>query len=416
MNPYRLYCMDCVRYLVTQNDRRWDTLFADPPDNIGLKYDCYKDGLPENDYIALLGKWLKLFVENARCIWFSYNAKWTFQVGRIVTELESYYGKNIEVKPCVQVFTFGQHNQNDLGNNHRPLIRIRWSDAPLYPDAIRIPSWRQEHGDKRADPRGRVPGDVDYREVATRDTLPLPNWTADDVERFLAKIVRAGENECWEWTASKRDDYGRFRIGDNLYVATRLIWRLTHGIDPMGQLVCHTCDNPGCCNPKHLFLGTDKDNNTDKETKQRGKHPKGETNGLAVLTTEDVITIYQSAEPFSELGRKYGCTEANIRSIKEGRTWGHVTRDLPLSDVFALPRVTGNSKQRRTWHPTQLNERLVERCIRLTTSQGEHVLDPFAGTGTTLRVCRQLDRACTLVEIDPEYCRQIALEHGLEVQ
>lgn len=243
MNPYRLYNMDCIDYLVKHSDRRWDTAFCDPPDNIGLKYGQYKDGLPESDYIMLLGKWLKLFVEKARCVWFSYNAKWTFQVGRIVTELEGYYGKNIEAKPCVQVFTFGQHNQNDLGNNHRPLIRIRWSDAPLYPDAIRIMSWRQEHGDKRADPRGRVPG-----------------------------------------------------------------------------------------------------------------------------------------------------------------------------DVFDFTRVTGNSKQRRAWHPTQLNEGLVERCIRLTTSQGEHVLDPFAGTGTTLRVCRQLDRACTLVEIDPEYCRQIALEHDLEVQ
>lgn len=239
MNPYRLYCMDCVRYLVTQSDRRWDTLFADPPDNIGLKYGRYKDVLPENEYIALLSKWLKLFVENARCVWFSYNAKWTFQVGRIVTELESYYGKNIEAKPCVQVFTFGQHNHRDLGNNHRPLIRLRWSDCPLYPDAIRVMSWRQEHGDKRADARGRVPG-----------------------------------------------------------------------------------------------------------------------------------------------------------------------------DVFDFTRVTGNSKQRRNYHPTQLNEGLVERCIKLTTSQGEHVLDPFGGTGTTLRVCRRIDRACTLVEIDPFYCQKIAEEHG----
>ena len=79
---------------------------------------------------------------------------------RIVTEIVGLRAGDLEAKPCVQTFTFGQHNHHDLGNNHRPLLRLRWHDAPLYPDAIRVPSWRQENGDKRADPRGRVPGDV----------------------------------------------------------------------------------------------------------------------------------------------------------------------------------------------------------------------------------------------------------------
>ena len=258
-----------------------------------------------------------------------------------------------------------------------------------------------------------MPGDVDHSEIATRDTLPLPNWTADDIGRFLSKIDRTDAANCWEWTATTREGYGRFRIGDHLYVATRLMWRLTHGIDPIGQLVCHTCDNPGCCNPDHLFLGTDGDNNNDKEVKQHGKHPVGESNRLAKLTTEEVITIYQSADGRSDLGRKYGCTEANIRAIQEGRTWQHVTHDLPLSDVFNVPRVTGNSKERRSWHPTQLGERLVERCIRLTTPPGESVLDPFGGTGTTLRVCKRTGNPCTLIELDPDYCAEIAEEHGM---
>jgi DNA modification methylase len=86
---------------------------------------------------------------------------------------------------------------------------------------------------------------------------------------------------------------------------------------------------------------------------------------------------------------------------------------LPLSDVFNMPRVTGNSKQRRAWHPTQLNERLVERCLKLTTPPGGRVIDPFGGTGTTLRVCKRLGLACTLVEIDRGYCDKIAEENGL---
>jgi len=259
MKPYQLYNMDCLDFFKVEDDRRWDTIFADPPDNIGLKYDNYDDNLPKDDYIHLLHRWLRLFVQRSRCVWFSYNVKWWAQVGRIVTELEKHYGKRIEVKPCVQIYTFGQHNHNDLGNNHRLLLRIRWIGSPLHPDAVRVQSWRQKHNDKRADPRGRVPGDA-------------------------------------------------FR-----------------------------CD------------GTDDE--------------------LVMAISDD--------------------------------------------DVYDFTRVVGNSRQRRKWHKTQLNEGLVERCIKLTTAPGEYVLDPFGGTGTTLRVCRRLERPCTLVEVDPGYCTHIAAEHEM---
>jgi site-specific DNA-methyltransferase (adenine-specific) len=179
-----------------------------------------------------------VFVRRAKTVWFSFNSRWTFELGRIVTDLVGLRAGELEAKSCVQTYTFGQYNHHDFGNNHRPLLRLRWSDAPLFPDQIRVPSWRQQNGDKRADPRGRVPG-----------------------------------------------------------------------------------------------------------------------------------------------------------------------------DVFDFTRVTGNSKQRRRWHPTQLNEDLVERCVRLCTKEGNSVLDPFGGTGTTLRVCKRINRQCTLIELDPFYCGMIAVEH-----
>jgi DNA modification methylase len=83
-------------------------------------------------------------------------------------------------------------------------------------------------------------------------------------------------------------------------------------------------------------------------------------------------------------------------------------------DVFNFTRVVGNSKQRRPWHPTQLNEGLVERCIKLTTPPGESVLDPFGGTGTTLRVCKRTGNPCTLIELDAGYCAKIAKEHDMK--
>ena len=159
---------DCLDYL-NGNSQTWTTCFCDPPDNIGLGYQTYKDKLPDEQYVDLLSTWLHLFVYKAKTVWFSFNAKWSFEVGRIVSGMLG-RTRGLEAKPCVQTFTFGQHCHHDLGNNHRPLLRLRWSDAPLRPDAIRVPSWRQENGDKRADPRGGCP--------ATCSTLPASWATA----------------------------------------------------------------------------------------------------------------------------------------------------------------------------------------------------------------------------------------------
>lgn len=101
------------------------------------------------------------------------------------------------------------------------------------------------------------------------------------------------------------------------------------------------------------------------------------------------------------------------RAIQNGE-W--VVDYLIPDDHFDFTRVTGNSKQRRPYHPTQLNEGLVERCVLLSTQPGDWVVDPFGGTGTTLRACRKLGRPCTLIELDPVYCQNIASEHKMEIR
>ena len=237
---YELYHGDCLE--IIPGMKSVDAIFADPPDCIGLGYEGYDDKMDVKDYLHLMEEWLYCFVEHSRTTWFSFNAKWTIEMGVIAERvLNCFVG--LECKPCVQTFTFGQHNQHDFGNNHRPLWRFRREDVPIYPDQIRVQSERQKMGDKRADPRGRIPG-----------------------------------------------------------------------------------------------------------------------------------------------------------------------------DVFDFTRVTGNSKQRRKWHPTQLNEGLVERCIKSCTKQGDIVLDPFAGTGTTLRVCKRLNRACVTMDISSFYCQHIADEHHLDIR
>jgi hypothetical protein len=87
-------------------------------------------------------------------------------------------------------------------------------------------------------------------------------------EVFWSHVRRGPAESCWEWQGRiYGDGYGRF-LG---YLAThRLAYYFTTGVDPEELLVCHHCDNPPCCNPDHLFLGTHADNMRDMV--QKGRH------------------------------------------------------------------------------------------------------------------------------------------------
>ena len=99
-------------------------------------------------------------------------------------------------------------------------------------------------------------------------------------ERFWAKVDKRGDDECWMWTSTCNwRGYGRFWIGYDRFAAHRIAWGLHYGEPPPADLdVCHHCDNPGCVNPHHLFLGTARDNMQDASRKGRLiPHNKGRT-------------------------------------------------------------------------------------------------------------------------------------------
>lgn len=88
--------------------------------------------------------------------------------------------------------------------------------------------------------------------------------------RFWAKVNCKTKSECWEFLAFKdKDGYGRFSIGGNDMSAQRAAWIVAVGPIPKGMHVLHDCDNPPCCNPAHLFLGTHTDNMSDARRKKR---------------------------------------------------------------------------------------------------------------------------------------------------
>lgn len=90
-----------------------------------------------------------------------------------------------------------------------------------------------------------------------------------------------------------------------------------------GIYVCHTCDNKGCINPTHLFLGTQKDNIQDALTKGRVAH--GENNGSSILTERQVLEIRDAKGTLKEIGKEYKTSYTNVRSIKRKQTWSWLT-------------------------------------------------------------------------------------------
>lgn len=226
---------DCMDVLPTLGN--FACGFLDPPDALGLTLNGYCEQ-PRDGYMNWLANIVTKTIPHCGITWLSYNIIWDLAVKHWAHD----YGfhPEIEIKPFVWIYTFGQNCQTDCGPGHRPILRFRHKDAPLYPDHIRTPSWRLLNGDKRADPRGRVP-----------------------------------------------------------------------------------------------------------------------------------------------------------------------------LDVFNFPRIVGNAKERRPYHPTQHPEGLIERAIKLSTCEGDNVLDLFSGTGTAIRVCKRISRNTTSVELNPAYCDEIAKEHGL---
>lgn len=145
-------------------------------------------------------------------------------------------------------------------------------------------------------------------------------------QRFWANIdSSAGPDECWPWTSPRRKKagYGEVQLNGTTMTAARAVYILTTGERP--PVVRHTCDNPPCCNPRHLLPGTHRDNMRDAA--ERGRSSRGECHAGAILTASDVRQIRAAigaGESQPAVARRYGVSRGAISSIVQGRTWKHV--------------------------------------------------------------------------------------------
>jgi len=129
---------------------------------------------------------------------------------------------------------------------------------------------------------------------------------------------------CWNWQGQiSTSGYGRYRYPGGSY-AHRFSYTVHIGKIPDGMYVCHSCDNPVCVNPEHLWIGTHNDNMADKKIKNRQNHPHGELNSSAVLTETDVHFIRAARESAGSLAKRYGVSKHAIWHVKSRRTWQHI--------------------------------------------------------------------------------------------
>lgn len=138
-------------------------------------------------------------------------------------------------------------------------------------------------------------------------------------ERFFLKVQKTGT--CWLWTGSKnKQGYGYFKVNGKVEKAHRISYFIHNGKIPNKRNILHSCDNPFCVNPKHLFAGTQSENMIDCVKKKRHQNQ--------ILTEKQIPIIrkmYKEGKSQVEIGRKFGVARETIKNVITNIRWAYVS-------------------------------------------------------------------------------------------
>ena len=148
--------------------------------------------------------------------------------------------------------------------------------------------------------------------MAIKDRMKLTQWWWLQ-EKLWDRVKKGAEDECWEYRGSfSWDGHSRIEVAGLRFLVHRVAYESTKEGIPPDMVVMHSCDNGMCCNPKHLKLGTARDNIDDMIQKKRGS---------VKLDKEQVEAIKLDNRRQWMIAKEYGVTQSLVSLIKSGRRW-----------------------------------------------------------------------------------------------
>jgi hypothetical protein len=184
----------------------------------------------------------------------------------------------------------------------------------------------------------------------------IPAFTQDQATHFWSKVKAGERDQCWPYGGGRTArGYGVYAIKSagrrkRMFMAHRVAFFLSNGFIDNSKDVCHSCDNPPCCNGAHLFLGTALDNLLDASAKGRmlqwkernpaiiypERMPRGITHGKAKLTDEQVSDIRKRYSPpmvtVYKLAKEFKVAWQTVDKIVKGKAWRHLLKPPAFGD------------------------------------------------------------------------------------
>jgi hypothetical protein len=157
-----------------------------------------------------------------------------------------------------------------------------------------------------------------------------PDHNINSSESIHLYVNKTGINGCWIWTrigSISKKGYGTFQIKGKIKYVHRIFYEKYKGKIPKKMCVCHKCDVPLCCNPDHLFLGTQQENIKDMINKKRDKKSKGEDHKNCIMSEEhakEIKTKFKDGLSIKEIYHLYMYSYSSIWKICKNRSWKHI--------------------------------------------------------------------------------------------